>query len=211
MADGTWLDMYVVRTGKCERVRINAIHIFPDHDAVTVYQNFRVTPDAAGLTQFEMDVDAEDIMYMVPTACETVDDVVAIEAPRRTQEQTDSLDDMKQYAMHAVVDLTGGTVMKLMEAMASGHGRWTSDIIDQRHLVLWAMFEMCDESPSSLCFECGWRSPMPFSTARAKFQGTHADAKWGKLIKEIVLAVHKSSGCDWSRSVSNGWKDECFT
>lgn len=207
LANREWLDMRVVDAGDFERVRIDCLHIYSDRDVVTVVQNFRMTPDAAGLTQYALDVDCEDIMYMLPTGCEGADEVVPIEAPEKAP--TKEHDSVKDAAIAAVVEVTGGSIIELIKALAAGHGRHAQDVVNQRHLVLWAVFEMTDLSPSDICWELGWRSPMPFQSARYKFTGKHADEKWRKIIAEIVKRAREAGGTNWRRE-DERWRDVCI-
>lgn len=207
LADGEWVDMRVVDVGTFERVKIEALHIYQEKDVVTVVQNFRVTPDS-GLTQYVLDVDCEDIMYMHPTECEAADEVTPIEQPESPP--PDDFDAMRNAAIEAVIDITGGSVMELVKALTkASSGRVHRDLVNQRHLLLWVMFEMSELKPPELCWQLGWRSPMPFQSARYKFTGPRAEEKWRGVITEIVKKAREIGGVEWRRE-DEGWRDVCI-
>lgn len=208
LKEGTWLDIRVVDAGTLQRVKIECLHIYQSRDLVTVVQNFRVTPETVQVSQCTLDVDCEDIMYMEPTEVESADDVNPLEESREPLQ--DGFEAMKDAAMMAACEVTGGNLMALTKAMTAGHGRFTQDIINRRHLVLWALFEMSEENPSVLCYECGWRSPMPFQSARYKFSGPHSEEKFTKTIIAIVKRAREIGGVEWRRSDDNRWRDVCI-
>jgi hypothetical protein len=211
MRDGTWLDMRVVDVGDFERVKVTCLHIYPDRDVVTVVQNFRLTPESVGLTQFVVDIDCEDIMAMDTTMCESADDVQHLEVAERPMnaEDTSFFEHQKDMVIQAVAELAGGTPMELMKSLTGG-SRKGQDVIDRRHLVLWVLFEMTDLTPSDLCWELGWKSPMPFQSCRYKFNGPHTDEKWPKLLKAIMERVDELLNGEYRRPEHNHWKDVCI-
>lgn len=212
LQDASWLDMRVVDAGSLQRVRIECLHIYRERDVVTVSQNYRVTPNTVGMSQCTMDVDCEDIMYIIATETESVDDVSPLEAPKDPLPEIFEL--IKESVVAATVAVTGGTIVSLVKAMEAGHGRFNQDVINRRHLVLWALIEMTDLTPYRLCHECGWRSPMPFQTARYKFTGPHAEEKWLKVITQIVSKTREigsaNGGANWRRDDDNSWREICL-
>lgn len=212
--DATWLDVQVCDAGLLQRVRIEVLHIYHDRETVTVVQHYKTDEGKVG--QHRMDVEYEDIMYAVPSSLESVDDVTALVEPESELKPStqEGFEAVKDAVIMAVAEVTKGDVMGLVKSLAAGGMQLRQDMVDRRHLVLWCLIEMTDHSPASLCHDCGWRSPMPFQSALAKFTGKHADTKWKPVIVKCVQRAKEIGGDDtkgWVRANSDRWKDICVT
>lgn len=210
MAERVWLDVMVVDAGLLQRVRVECLHIYFEHEAVTFVQSFQT--DVGDISQHSMDVAWDDIMYAVKSELESPAEVRAIvEPPSNNEKLEDGFEAIKDAAIEAVCDVTAGNVMGLVKSLAAGGAQLRQDMVDRRHLVLWALLEMTDKPPDTLCYECGWRSPMPFQSARVKFVGKNADVKWAPVIRNVVKRAHEILGAQPTRTVGNSWKDICVT
>lgn len=212
LADETWLDIRVVDAGVMKRVKIEALHIYRQHETVTVVQEV-CEEDPEELIRYSFEVEAEDIMYAVKTELESVNEVDVLLAPaKKPNGEQELIDKIRDAAIQAVVDVTGGTVMELVRgfANASYAGRRKQELVDRRHLVLWTMIEMTDETPYDLCWYLGWRSPMPYQTALYKFISPNADKKWAKIITEVVGRTRKVVGL-YKRDATNHYREFCIT
>lgn len=211
MADESWLDALVVDVGMLERVKVVTLHISRETESVTFSQDFKPDLDEAAVEQLQMDIACEDIIYVKPTKLESVDQVPRAEpAPAWSPDQTENFEAMKDAAIQAVCDITGGTPMALVKVLVSGGYTRPQDMVDRRHLLLWALFEMSDIAPPSLCWELGWKSPMPFQSARWKFTGKEANGKWPATIAAVVKRAREIGGTEWRRPDGNSWREECI-
>lgn len=209
LADETWLDALVVDVGMLQRVRVVAIHISRETESVTFRQHYKPDPEDPEVAALEIDIGCDDIIYIKDTKLQSVDEVPRTEPPTPEQ-QANGLEAMKDAAIQAVVDVTGGTTLALVRSLAAGGNQARQDMVDRRHLVLWAMFEMSDLKPDSLCWELGWKSPMPFQSARWKFTGKDANEKWAGTIKAVVKKAREIGGVEWRRPSDDRWRDECI-
>lgn len=213
MESKTWLDVRVVDAGLIQRVCVECVHIRRESEYVTLLQHFPTDDGKHG--ENRLDVECEDVMYMVPTELESMHSLLAIIEPSADEKIQDGFEAMKDAAIQAVVDVTGGTAMALLKSLAAGGIQLKQEMVDRRHLVLWALIEMSDRSPYTLCYECGWRSPMPFQSASQKFTGKHGSPeKWLPVIKKVVKRAQEIGGDEgkkWTRDAGDKWKEICVT
>lgn len=201
--DETWLDMRVAGGRIYERVQVERVIVHRDHDEVTLIHLLPV-----GVKRWTLD--AEDIQWMRPTVFDA-DEAERPKAPADDEEPettvTGVADDIYFCVRHVLARWYKMTVDEIDKDLskANANGRRPNDVTMRRHVAIWLMYELTDESAVEICTRMGYRSPMAFHSARDKF----TPQRWGPdagqpsvyadFLRDLVRKVREMGGYDWRR------------
>jgi hypothetical protein len=208
LRDEEWVDMRVCEAGIFERVQVENVTVFRDREEVVV-RHRRPPIEDGGVTTETWRIDAEDIMWINPTVFSEEEAA----PPKAATASKGGLDarggQIDQVFVALMVALASHFKMPVNDIEAEmrlvyGNGnRASQERVDRRHLMLWCLHELTDETTETIYRKLNYKSPMPFHTARQKFTGNWArqDRRWPEVIRDICReARHVSGHPEWHRT-----------
>jgi hypothetical protein len=160
LRDETWLDLRVVEVGTVERAQVNAIIVRRDFEEIELRQEHMFD---GVVTEANMTVSADAIFWARPTCFELID--VEIAKPKRPSE----VDDKK--VINAVKDLLVFLYKNDKRTPLESRAAVERMLKTNGHTFIWLIMRYGSGELDNLdvCKMAGYKSPMPWQSAKWKF------------------------------------------